>query len=164
MAVFVLVAGLALLACQAAPVTPEAVAPTTPAPSATIEQLPSATATPPATATPAPTLTSTEAPLTDTSTPAIGSTPTSTPIAVSPSPTLPARPTIVSEFYIEGLPAAARQPSAMGRLGDRFYVVSRTDNCVAVIENQRMATCIPVGDDPGALAVNQALDAGVCGQ
>lgn len=150
-------AGL-LSACQIGEVSPPAaddgsLTPDATTGAATLEPLVPSSTLLPATTVLSPPLT---APATVT--PAVSSAPMSTATFTSEppavSPTLPAQPAIVGQFLVGDLAASARHPVALGLLGGQVYVVSRGDDCVAIIENDRVVGVIPVGEDLGALVVH----------
>ena len=103
-------------------------------------------------------------------------TPTSVPPPVaiptqfvpSPSPTAPlptnapptntplTAPTIQQRFLLRELPGTGRAPYSMAAIGDKIYVSNTGSNNVAVLQNNRVLTYIPVGKRPGAIAADAA--------
>jgi len=156
-AVMLLAAGLMLTGCQAVDDLPPTSTPAigvtdtaiaTPSPRA-------ATALPPETPASA-----TPALLTVTPVSTATALPTNTPVPASTSTAtsaLPARPSIVAEFDLVDLPAAARYPVALGQMGNRLYAVSRMDDLIAIIEGDRFGAFVAVGSDPGAVAIHAQL-------
>jgi YVTN family beta-propeller protein len=84
--------------------------------------------------------------------PAATALPTAT---AAPSPTPASRVQLVGEVSLRSLPGIGHSPQSLTVLGGRIYVANRTTNNVSVIEGDRVASVIPVGAAPMALAADE---------
>ncbi len=69
-------------------------------------------------------------------------------------PTRLGMPAVIAQTQMWDIPAPGQSPSALVQVGDSLYVANRESDNVSVLSKGRVASVVPVGQEPASIAVH----------